>query len=217
MTKELETFLEQAEESKVADLTMIDEFVRTHQIVDQKSLLEATEFLAKAKRAIKLYDDKRLDLTRGLKATVKKIEEIFKAKTNPLDDAIAKLSRAILDFNRKQQEEAEKEARRKAEEERQFKIKQAEEEVEAAKLTASIFGDDDEEEVVAQAEQKVEAVKQEVAVVKEVKAAPMRTMSGTSSIRKDWTFDVVSLDELAKSRPDLVIENSVAIRQATLS
>lgn len=214
MTKELENFVEQAEESKVADLSMIDEFVKTHKITNQETLLEATEFLAKAKRAIKLYNEKRLDLTRGLKSTVKKIEEIFKAKTNPLDDAISKLSQSILDYNREAEKQRLKEAQEKAEQERLARIKEAEEKAESARLSASIFGDDDEEEVVAEAEQKVEEVKQEVVKVEPVKMAPVRTMSGTSSIRKDWTFEVISLDELAKNRSDLVIENSVAIRQA---
>lgn len=214
MTKELENFVEQAEESKVADLTMIDEFVKTHKITNQESLLEATEFLAKAKRAIKLYNEKKLDLTRGLKSTVKKIEEIFKAKTNPLDDAISKLSQSILDYNRETEEKRLKEAQEKAEQERLARIKEAEEKAESARLAASIFGDDEEEEVIAEAEQKVEEVKQEIVKVEPVKAAPIRTMSGTSSIRKDWAFEVISLDELAKNRSDLVIENSVAIRQA---
>lgn len=214
MTQQLEILVEQAEESKVADLTMIQEFVKTHKIVDQQSLLDATEFLAKAKRAVKLYDEKRLDLTRGLKATVKKIEEIFKAKTNPLDDAIAKLSQSILKFNQELQQKRLKEAQESAEREKQERIKKAQEDAEAAKLTASIFGDEEEPEAVAEAEQKVEEVKQEIVKVEPVKAAPVRTMSGTSTIRKDWTFDVVSIDELAKSRTDLVIENTVAIRQA---
>lgn len=214
MTQQLETFVEQAEESKVADLTMIQEFVKTHKIVDQQSLLDATEFLAKAKRAIKLYDEKRLDLTRGLKATVKKIEEIFKAKTNPLDEAISKLSASILKYNQELQQKRLKEAQENAEREKQERIKKAQEEAEAAKLTASIFGDEEEEEAVAEAEQKVEEAKQEIVKVEPVKTAAVRTMSGTSTIRKDWTYEVVSLDELAKSRVDLVIENSVAIRQA---
>lgn len=214
MTQQLEILVEQAEESKVADLSMIQEFVKTHQIVDQQSLLDATEFLAKAKRAVKLYDEKRLDLTRGLKATVKKIEEIFKAKTNPLDDAITKLSASILKFNQELQQKRLKEAQENAEREKQERIKKAQEDAEAAKLTASIFGDDEEPEAVAEAEQKVEEVKQEIVKVEPVKAAPVRTMSGTSTIRKDWTFDVVSVEELAKSRSDLVIENTVAIRQA---
>lgn len=214
MTQQLETFVEQAEESKVADLTMIQEFVKTHKIVDQQSLLDATEFLAKAKRAVKLYDEKRLDLTRGLKATVKKIEEIFKAKTNPLDEAIAKLSASILKFNKEQEANRLRLAQENAEREKKERIKKAQEEAEAAKLTASIFGDDEEPEAVAEAEQKVEEVKQEIVKVEPVKAAPVRTMSGTSTIRKDWTFDVVSVEELAKSRSDLVIENTVAIRQA---
>lgn len=214
MTQQLEILVEQAEESKVADLTMIQEFVKTHKIVDQQSLLDATEFLAKAKRAVKIYDEKRLDLTRGLKATVKKIEEIFKAKTNPLDDAIAKLSQSILKFNQELQQKRLKEAQENAEREKQERIKKAQEDAEAAKLTASIFGDEEEPEAVAEAEQKVEEVKQEIVKVEPVKAAPVRTMSGTSTIRKDWTFDVISVDELAKSRTDLVIENTVAIRQA---
>ena len=214
MTQQLNILVEQAEESKVADLTMIQEFVKTHKIVDQQSLLEATEFLAKAKRAIKLYDEKRLDLTRGLKATVKKIEEIFKAKTNPLDEAIAKLSASILKFNKEQEANRLRLAQENAEREKQERIKKAQEDAEAAKLTASIFGDDEEPEAVAEAEQKVEEVKQEIVKVEPVKAAPVRTMSGTSTIRKDWTFDVISVEELAKSRSDLVIENTVAIRQA---
>lgn len=215
MTQQLEILVEQAEESKVADLSMIQEFVKTHKIVDQQSLLDATEFLAKAKRAVKLYDEKRLDLTRGLKATVKKIEEIFKAKTNPLDDAIAKLSTSILKFNQELQQKRLKEAQENAEREKQERIKKAQEDAEAAKLTASIFGDEEEPEAVAEAEEKVEEVKQEIVkVVEPIKAAPVRTMSGTSTIRKDWTFDVVSVEELAKSRSDLVIENTVAIRQA---
>ena len=213
MTQQLEAFIEQAEESKVADLSLIGEFVNTHKIVDQKTLLEATEFLAKAKRAVKLYDGKRLDLTRGLKETVKKIEAIFKGKTNPLDEAISKLSTSILNYSRKIQQEADEENRRRAEKERQERIKKAEEEAEAAKLTASIF-DEDEEQIAAISEAKVEEVRQTVVEVKEVKLAPVRTMSGTSSIRKDWTFEVINIDELAKSRSDLVIENSVAIRQA---
>lgn len=213
-TDNLEILVEQAEESKVADLTMIQEFVKTHKIVDQQSLLDATEFLAKAKRAVKLYDEKRLDLTRGLKATVKKIEEIFKAKTNPLDEAITKLSASILKYNQELQQKRLKEAQENAEREKQERIKKAQEEAEAAKLTASIFGDEEEEEAVAEAEQKVEEAKQEIIKVEPIKTAAVRTMSGTSSIRKDWTYEVVSLDELAKSRVDLVIENSVAIRQA---
>lgn len=215
MTQQLETFVEQAEESKVADLTMIQEFVKTHKIVDQQSLLDATEFLAKAKRAVKLYDEKRLDLTRGLKATVKKIEEIFKAKTNPLDDAITKLSQSILLFNRKLQMDRENEARERAEKEKQERIKALKEEEEAARLTASIFGDEEAEEAVKKWEEEGKKVKQEgLFIVPDMPKRPMATMSGTTSIRKDWVFEVISIEELSKYRFDLVIENSVAIRQA---
>lgn len=215
MTQQLEILVEQAEESKVADLTMIQEFVKTHKIVDQQSLLDATEFLAKAKRAIKLYDEKRLDLTRGLKATVKKIEEIFKAKTNPLDEAIAKLSQSILLFNRKLQIDRENEARERAEKEKQERIRILKEEEEAARLTASIFGDEEAEEAVKKWEEEGKKVKQEgLFIVPDMPKRPMNTMSGTTSIRKDWTYEVTSIEELSKYRFDLVIENSVAIRQA---
>jgi len=211
----LNTYIKKAEDSKFADISKIEEFSKTHKIVDTESLLDATEFLAKGKKAIKMYNEDRLGLTRPIKETAKKIEAIFKKKTETIDRAITLLSSSVLQYNQKLQAEAQREAAKKAEEERQKKIKIAEEEAEAAKLSASIFGGGEvETEVIEKTQEAIDLAKKPVEIIAPLKLAPIRTTSGSSSIRKDWVFEVVNMSDLASSRSDLVIENSVAIRAA---
>jgi hypothetical protein len=155
-------------------------------------------------------------MVRSLNSVVKKVEDVRKSKTQPLNDEVKaindKFTRGIIEpltaaaksiearmlaYTKYQRKlaEAEAEVRRKAEEEERF----------AAMILAEDAGEDD-QIITMPSVHKVEAV-----AVPEI----TRSISGAvASVRKTWTFEVIDMVELVHCRPDLVEVATVKINAA---
>lgn len=215
----LEVLVQEAESIKDADWPAIIAFSQTHVITDAKSLGEANEFLIQLKKLEKETTANEKSFTAGLKDTIKKIEGIFSPKFSNIKSAVAKISEKILAFKMEQERLAREEEKRRAaalEKQRQEELKRMEEEAALNNSLASMF--DEEPEVVEQKQVQqqaaIEVLKEQPIIVPVAKTGLTRSKSGSTSVVKRWTYEVVDMQTLADARLDLVMENSVAINNA---
>lgn len=191
----------------IPNLEKIINYSNQCKITDDSSEQEAINFMADLTKATKSLDAMKKEKIGPTETLIKELKLIFAKKAEPLDKAVGLIKTKLLAYQqdkiRKQREEAEK--KRKEEQERVAK------EMEAEKEIAELFGDD-----AGMKELKKEAEFIEKAAIKSVMVST-RTDKATTSVRKDWTFELEDINLLLKNRPEFVIVDSVALNRAIKS
>ena len=153
-------------------------------IVDRASAERATDCVKLIKTLIKKADEERKTWVEPLNNQVSRINAEFKAITEPLKKAEDAVKAKLIRFQQEEEAKARAEAQRKMEEEAAAL---------AAAENARADGDDD----IAEAIVEQVASQPDPSIVKPV--APVRSDYGSvASIRKGWSFSIVSYGEVPR-------------------
>lgn len=197
-------------------------------VTDEVSQKKAVEAVSQVKARLKRIEELRLEFTKPLNDQVKKINNKFKALSEPLEEMEGQLKSAITKYMVEQErlarEEADRIAKQQAEEARK-----AREATEAAEKAAAELRRKAEEEAKSKAEKqrlldqaaKVEEAAKEVeqAIIAnptEVVEAPKKTVrsdSGKATLKKTWTWKVTDEALLMACHPELFIVDTKAINK----
>lgn len=169
----------EAIEKVEASLVLVEASERFLTIKDQDTASVAAEWRARAQAHAKALNDERLLMTEGARATVKRINDAFNEKIDELKRQIAKVDKALLAFQREQQEQARRQR----------------EELERAQR-------EERERLEAEAkEQGLEAPPEPPPIVPvEPTPEPPRTIQGShgskTSTRDNWKYRVVDISQV---------------------
>lgn len=165
-------------------------------IQDEQSLSTAVDILSEIKERVKKIENERTTIVKPINDSVSHINSKFKTLTEPLKDAQVGLSNKVISFQR------EAEAKKRAEAEEARKIREA--------------------ELLAEAQQKqdlgnIEGAAKLLDIATKIKPVVEEVGRGgftgaKSVMQKVWTYEVENIGTLANEHPDLVQENSGAIR-----
>ncbi len=145
--------------------------------------------------AIRKTDEERKYLVGPFNTGVRRINDRFKLILGPLEEGKVITDKKLLDYKLECQKKLDAEEAKKREAEDKAR-KKAE-----AKRKKDGFVDES------------APVEQEVFDNIPVKREPTRSNFGTSSIRKDWVYEVTDIAALAQAMPGLVSENAVEINK----
>ncbi len=183
-------------------------------VKNDEGLAVATEFLGDLKGRIKEIDDARIAIVKPIGDSVKKINNAFKMRIDPLQKIEKTLKGKakvyVEERDKKVREEAERlqkikeAAEKKAQKEADRKTKEAEDarkKVENAKNDKAREKAEKEAEKAEEAAEEAEAAKEEIeneAVEVEVAPKSVRTEGGLMSTRKVWKFVIVDVEKIPK-------------------
>ena len=170
------------------------------QVTDSETAKQAIELVSAIKKTAKSIESERDSIVRPANAFVKKINETFKAISQPLSEAKKSVDGKIINFQR---EQAKIEAER-----RRLEAEKAAEEM---RVEAERLREQNKEKQADLAVKAAESI-QKVEIKEEVKSFKSKGMP-TFKVRKITKFKVVDLKLLAANRPDLIIANESLIGQ----
>lgn len=153
---------------------------------------------------LKNVEAERILRTKDLNAHIKWLNSLAKKSSVPLTKVKKISGDKILTYQAEEEEKRRKE-QEKIERERQEKLERERREAQE-KEDATAKEEGREPETAAVEETAPVPVIPEVPITK-------RTEYGTVTRKGHWTYEVVDIVELAKARPDLVIDNSPAINK----
>jgi len=159
-------------------------------VVDEQSLLSASELAKDAGKVSKLIDEKKLEITRPIMARKKEIDDFAKEITAELNDSVKGLRAQILSFQQEQERKRREEAQRLAEE-------QARKEA----------------ELRAKMESEQEITREEVDELKDVRAkqADIASAPAPTNIRKTWEWE---LEDITKVPAHFLTVDAQAVKSA---
>lgn len=166
-------------------------------IFSRADLSHATDLAKSIKQRHKEIEDERKRMVQPFNDGVKAINARFKAMTSPLEDAENDLKRKMLAFQKEEEARAREEADR---------IAKAQAEAEAKRLAE-------------EAEQETTLDRPALPAAMPAIAAPAHRPTtygqtgAVSTVKKVWAFELVDIQALAASRPDLVMVDTVKINQ----
>lgn len=173
----------------------------------------AAKFLGDLKGELKRLEDMRKQLTTGLNDTLKKINNSFKLRSDPLKQADVIVKRklgAYMDEQRRIQEvEAEKARAEQEEAEKKAREEAEKAAAEAAKIKDETERKKAEEEAAKKAEEAEQIKNQEPEV--EAATTSVRTDAGLVSSKQVWTFEV---EDKSKVPEEFKIVDEKAVRKA---
>ena len=170
-------------------------------IMTRADLSAATDIVKAIKTRFRDAEEERKRLVRPFNDGVSAINARFKAMTTPLSDAENDLKAKMLAFQKEEEKRAQEEATRieKARREAEEKARKEAEEQAAESDRAPL------PEVVKEAPP--------TPIVQAHKPTTYGQTGAVSTVKKRWVFDLVNIQELAASRPDLVTVDTVKINQ----
>jgi len=145
------------------------------EIVDENSQRDAVEILAQIKTRIKRIEELRKQFTTPLNDHIKTMNNMFRVQSEPLGELERAIKGKIVIYMEAQEEKARKKAAKLAEK--------------AKKSDKPMM-------------EPVEAPK-----------ASVRTDSGMATMRKTWDFEIENRAKLMKMRPELFLVDPTAIRR----
>lgn len=171
-------------------------------LMTRADLSHATDLVKIIKTRSKEIEEERTRLVKPFNEGVKAINSRFKAMTAPLDEAETEVKNKMLAFQREEKKRADEEVA-KQEKIRQEALaraqKQAEEEAENSPQDRPI-GPPPMSEIP-------------VSVVSQHRPTTYGQTGAVSTVKKQWTFDLLNIQALAAARPDLVVVDTVKINQ----
>jgi len=186
-----------------ADVATFVESCKSIQVFNEETKMCAINFLQQIKTRAKRIEELRKEFTGDLNAQIKKINNMFKMQSEPLDAAEEILKKNLKTYLDKLEREAYEEADRLRKEQ---EVKRIEEEKRLAELEKL-------EETAKPKE--LEGIKREQAAIEEALMTPaemvatpqktIRTGEGSVTMKKVWKWKVINEEELRKARPDLFI------------
>lgn len=190
--------IEQVTEVMLGDNRTLIEAARNAVIENEGHLSTGIDLLKSIKERVNAIETERKTWVNPLNEQVKRINAKFKTLSEPLEDARIGLNRKVLDCQRK----IEDEKRKVAEEDRQRR--------EAELLKAA-----EEKEALGNTEGAEKLLDYATKVVAKVEETGRGGFTGAkSTVRKTWTYEVTDIKALANARPDLVMVDSGAMRDA---
>lgn len=183
-------------------------WVKALQITDGNSLLQANAALASVTRLQRSAEERRLFFVKPLKEHVKRIDTLFRAIVEPLEEANGLLRDKIVAY---------REQLRKAAEAAQRKQVEAIVEAEQLKTEAQLAAEEGAKNEARMLRQDAQAAEEKALQLASAATGPSRLMTtgGTTvAARKRWTFQVI--DAAAVPREYLGVNES-ALRKAVQS
>lgn len=168
-------------------------------IMTRADLSAATDLVKTIKTRFRDVEDERKRLVKPFNDGVDAINARFKSMTVPLKDAEETLKTKMLAFQK------EEERRAKEEQERIEKARREAEEKARKEAEESGNGDD------IRSMSRPEPVEAPPAPVH--KPTTYGQTGAVSTVKKQWTFELVDIRALANARPDLVVVDTVKINQ----
>jgi hypothetical protein len=157
-------------------------------IENEAELNDASDLLKAVKFRIKMIEDQRKKYTKPLNDVVKDLNAEFKPFKERAEIVKRDIEKGILEYNKKREEQLRIEAEKK----RQEEIEKARQEAERNKALNEVFGDKSKAIMAEVHEKQAEKLEQ-----KELKIdTAVRTEKGTTSIRKVWTYEIISEDNI---------------------
>lgn len=166
-------------------------------ILSRNDLSHATDLVKTIKTRYKEIEEERTRLVNPFNDGVKAINARFKAMTMPLEEAETQVKGKMLVFQKAE------EARAKAEQERLDAIRKEAEEKARKEAEENSSGDDIRSMPLPQSTP--------VAVAPIHKATTYGQTGAVSTVKKVWAFELLDIQKLAASRPDLVMVDTVKI------
>lgn len=180
-------------------------------IIDDASNQVAAEFLSGIKARIKRVDQIRKEFTQPLNDQVKKINNIFNPKIEFLENIEASIKGAMVKYMDEQERRAQVEAARLRKEQEE-KERKAREEAERLRIEAEKAKGEKKEFLKQEAEKVEQAAMNQVHVV----AEPQHTVRAGAAVvskKKVWKWRVADEKVLREKHPELFMVNDKAMSE----
>jgi len=179
-------------------------------VVDQETNEKAAEYLGGIKARLKRVDELRKELTQPLNDQIKKINNMFRPRIEDLKKIEEAVKAAICRYMDEQEHKANEEAR-KLREQQEAEQKKAQEEAAKIRLKSQKFEDEEQKKKLEEQAKKTEQLP--FANIQVAKTAPttVRTQNATISQKKVWCYTVIDEALLRKKRPEFFILDEKAL------
>ena len=218
-------------ESKISiikeDVTKFSKSVETFVVSDAETQTKAIDFLSQIKVRLKRIEALRKEFTVPLNDQVKKINNMFKAQSEPLAELEVKVNSTLKTYMDEEARKAQIEA------DRLYKIKKDKEDAEAKKIQDAQDEADrlreeadktkdakekarlekEAKEADAKQEEATEALEQTELQTVEAPKKSVRTESGMATRKMVWKWKVVDYIKLRKAHPELFLLDEKAMNK----
>jgi hypothetical protein len=166
-------------------------------IMSRQDMSSATDLVKTIKTRYKEIEEERTRIVKPFNDGVKAINSRFKAMTQPLEEAETQIKSKMLVFQKDEEKRAREEAARLE------KIRLEEEEKARKEAEENSNGDD------------IRSMPLPVVETAPIEPVIRKTVYGqtgaVSTMKKKWAFELIDIQKLAASRPDLIMIDTVKI------